>query len=62
MKKELACLLIENDSVDNKILNEKESSIKKLEDAILNVKEYETIIKIKKKGILNIAYRQGSLF
>lgn len=61
MKKELACLLIENDSVDNKILNEKESSIKKLEDAILNVKEYETIIKIKKKGILNIAYRQGSL-
>lgn len=62
VKKELACLLIENDSVDNKILNEKESSIKKLEDAILNVKEYETIIKIKKKGILNIAYRQGSLF
>ena len=62
MKKELACLLIENDSVNNKILNEKESSIKKLEDAILNVKEYETIIKIKKKGILNIAYRQGSLF
>ena len=62
MKRELACLLIENDSVDNKILNEKESSIKKLEDAILNVKEYETIIKIKKKGILNIAYRQGSLF
>ena len=62
MKKELACLLIENDSVDNKILNEKESSIKKLEDAILNVKEYETIIKIKKKGILNIAYRQDSLF
>ena len=36
--------------------------ITKLEDAILNVKEYETIIKIKKKGILNIAYRQGSLF
>lgn len=62
MKKELACLLMENDSVDNKILNEKESNIKKLEDVILNVKEYETIIKIKKKGILNIAYRQGSLF
>lgn len=64
-KHELVTSLIENNVLQNKQLNEKkgqrEKNINKFEGAISNVKEYESIIKPKKKGILNVAYRPGIL-
>ena len=43
-------------------LNKKAEEIKDPEKAAEIIKSYEDIIKIKKKGIINIAYHQGQVF
>ena len=43
-------------------LNKKAEEIKDPEKAAEIIKWYEDIIKIKKKGIINIAYHQGQVF
>ena len=59
---ELIASLNEDEHLDNETINERGRNISKLENATPVVKEYETIIKMKKKRILNIAYRQGIIF
>ena len=53
--------MIDDEDVDNENLHQREKNINKVDDAIPFVKKYEAIIKIKKKGIINIACRQGVL-
>ena len=53
---------VENENVDNKNLDEMEKKIIKVDDAISIVSQYETVVKIKKKGMINIAYIQGVVF
>ena len=53
--------LIDDEDDDNENWHQREKNINKVDDAIPFVKKYEAIIKIKKKGIINIAYRQGVL-
>ena len=52
---------MKGDVVENEELIERSNKITNYKVAIPVVKEYETIIRSKKKGILNVAYRQGLL-
>ena len=52
---------MKGDVVENEELIERSNKITNYKVAIPVVKEYETIISSKKKGILNVAYRQGLL-
>lgn len=62
VEKELNSLSIKHEHFDNKNFNKREINVNKIDDTIQIVKEYETIIKIKTKGILNIAYRKDFFF
>ena len=53
---------MEGDVLENEDLNQSLENARNYEEAIPVVKEYETIIRPKKKGILNVVYRQGLLF
>ena len=53
--------MVKGDVVENEELIERSNKITNYKVAIPVVKEYETIIRSKKKGILNVAYRQGLL-
>lgn len=57
MKTELIASLTEDKDDYNKNLYKMENNISKADDAILIVKKQETLIKMKKKGIINIPYR-----
>ena len=56
----LIASLIEDEENDDEKLTERDSS--KVDYAITVVKEHETVIKIKKKVIINMGYKQGVLF
>ena len=62
VKMELIISFIEDEDVDNQNLNETKTNIKNFGEAIPVIKEHEKLIKIKKKAILNTAYRQDVLF
>ena len=51
LKTELIASLIEDENNHDENLSKR--NIRKIDDAITGVKDYETIIKIKKKGIMN---------
>ena len=51
MKTELNASLIKDEDIDDEKLTEMERNISKFDNAIPVIKEYETIIKIKIKGI-----------
>ena len=53
--------MVKGDAVENEEIIEISNKITNYKVAIPVVKEYETIISSKKKGILNVAYRQGLL-
>ena len=53
---------MEHDIAVEEELNEREKNINNFKEAITVLKEYESIIKTKKKGIWNTSYRQGILF
>ena len=45
---------------ESKELNEEAEKMQEHEKAVMIIKQYEDIIKTKKKGIINVAYYQGS--
>ena len=54
--------MVESDIFENKELDHMTDQVTNQEKAILVVKEYEIIIRLKRKGYLNIAYRQNIIF
>ena len=54
--------IINNDLIETEELNEKSDKAEKPEDAAAVIKQYEDIIRIKKKNIISIAYLQGKVF
>ena len=53
---------MEGDIVEKEDLDQRLDKVRIYEKAILVVMEFEIIIRSKKKGILNVAYRQGLQF
>ena len=62
MKQLLIDSLVNNDTVEIEELNERAEKVDKLEDATNIIKEYEEILRTKRKGITSVAYRQGKVF
>ena len=54
--------LYNNDIIETEELNEKADKKEKPEDATPIIKQYEDIIRTKKKNIIPIVYRQGKVF
>ena len=54
--------IVNNDIIETKELNEKADKVEKAEDAAAVIKQYEDIIRTKKKNIISIAYHQGKVF
>ena len=53
--------MVNNDIIENDELNKKADKVEKPEDTATVVKQYENIIRTKKKGIISIAYHPGSV-
>ena len=62
IKKQLIDSIVNNDIIETKELNEKADKVEKAEDAAAVIKQYEDIIRTKKKNIISIAYHQGKVF
>ena len=62
IKKQLLELIIINEVVEPEEWNEKAEEIQKSEEAAEVIKQFEYIIKTKKKGIISIAYYQRKVF
>ena len=62
IKKQLLEPIIINEVVEPEELNNKAEEIQEPEEAAEVIKQYEYIVKTKKKGIINIAYYKGRLF
>ena len=62
VKNELTISLVEGEIFRKEELGQWAYNITNYEEAILLVKEYETIIRSHKKDILNVVYRQGIIF
>ena len=62
MKKQLIESMVMNEVVETDELNKQAEEVQKPEDAADSIKQYEDIIRTKKKGIINIAFNQGKVF
>ena len=62
IKKQLLESIIINEVVEPEELNNKAEEIQESEEAAEVIKQYEYIVKTKKKGIINIAYYKGRVF
>ena len=62
IQKELLESIIINEVAEPEELNKNSEEIQKSEEEAEVIKQYEYIIKTKKKAILNIAYYQGKVF
>ena len=62
MKKQLLESTIANEVAESKELNKEAEEIQEPEEAAKVIKQYEDIIKTKKKGIISIGYYQGLVF
>ena len=62
IKKQLLDLMILDEVVEFEDLNKETKEVQDLEKAVEIIKRYEDIIKMKKKGIINVAYHQGHVF
>ena len=62
MKTELISSFIEKEDNGGENKGKEQKKKKKIDEAIRVIKEYETLIKFKKKEILNIAYREVIFF
>ena len=62
MKSEIVRSLMERHLFENEELTQRADNVRNYEETIPIVREYETIIKSQKKGILNVAFRQGINF
>ena len=56
IKKQLIKSMVNNDLVDTDQLKKKADKVEKPEDAAAFIKQYEDIIRTKKKGVISIAY------
>ena len=54
--------MVINDVTETQELNKKAEEVQKLEDAAAVIKQYEEIIRTKKKSIISIAYHQQKVF
>ena len=54
--------IVNNDIIETQELNEKADKVEKPEDTATVIKQYEAIIRTKKKNIISIAYHQGKVF
>ena len=61
-KKQLIDSIVNNDIIETQELNEKSDIVEKPEGAAAVIKQYEDIIRTKKKNIISIAYHQGKVF
>ena len=62
LKKELIKSMINNEVVETDELNKQAEEVQKPEDAADLIKQYEDIIRTKKKAIINITFHQGKVF
>ena len=62
MKKELIKSMVNNEVVETDELNKQAEEVQKPKDTANLIKQYEDIIRTKKKGIINIAFHQGKVF
>ena len=62
IRKQLLDSLVNSDTVETKALNEQAGKVNKPEDAAELIKQYEEILKTKRKDIISIAYYQGKVF
>ena len=60
IKKRLLESMIISEVAESKELNEEAEKMQEHEKAVMIIKQYEDIIKTKKKSIINVAYYQGS--
>ena len=51
-----------NETIETEELNERADRVKKPEDAADIIKQYEEIIRTKRKGIISVKYRKGKVF
>ena len=56
VKKQLIESMVNNDIIETDELNKKAGEVQKPEDAAAVIKQYEEIIRTKKKGTITIAY------
>ena len=62
IKQQLIDSLLNNDTIKTEELNGRAEKVKKPEDAADIIKEYEEILRTKRKGIISVAYHQGKVF
>ena len=62
IKKQLLESMIIDEVVSFEDLNKEAEEIRKLEKAAEVIKRYEDIMKMKKKGIISVAYQEGKVF
>ena len=62
MKKELIESMVVNEVVESDGLNKQAEDVQDPEEAAYIIKQYENIIRTKKKGMINMAFHQGKVF
>ena len=62
IKQQLIDSLVNNDTIETEELKQEANRVKKLEDAVDVIKQYEEILRTKRKGIISVAYHQGRVF
>ena len=62
IKQRLIDSLVNNDTIETEELKQEANRVKKLEDAADAIKQYEEILRTKRKGIISVAYHQGRVF
>ena len=62
IRKQLLESIIINEVVESEELNKEAEEIQQPEEAAKVIKQYEDIIKTKKKGMISIAYYQRKIF
>ena len=62
IKQQLIDSLVNNDTIETEELKQEANRVKKLEDAADVIKQYEEILRTKRKGIISVAYHQGRVF
>ena len=62
IKRQLIESMVKNDIIETEELNKMAEEVEKPEDAAAVIKQYEDIIRTKKKNIISITYHQGKVF
>ena len=62
IKRQLIESMVNNDIIETEELNKMAEEVEKPEDAAAIIKQYEDIIRMKKKNLISITYHQGKVF